>query len=153
MSSPPNPASSPRQTPAAELQSPVRTQPEQSRNKALPALAQIHELSDHSQSKYPRFCIYGPRIHAIAVDYSRETNPWSPVQRYRCLRLPCFLQLTAHQQSLLDRIPMNSLRLSVVALLLLPSATLAQIDYDHHVLFSNSVAEKSFYYSQTSVVA
>jgi len=29
----------------------------------------------------------------------------------------------------------------------------AQIDYDHHVLFSNSVAEKSFYYSQTSVVA
>jgi len=48
---------------------------------------------------------------------------------------------------------MNSLRLSVVALLLLPSATLAQIDYDHHVLFSNSVAEKSFYYSQTSVVA
>lgn len=48
---------------------------------------------------------------------------------------------------------MNSLRLPVVALLLFPSATLAQIDYNHHVLFSNSVAEKSFYYSQTSVVA
>ncbi len=49
---------------------------------------------------------------------------------------------------------MKSTRIGLLTFLLVaPSALSAQSDYDHHVLFSNSVADRSFFNSETSKVA
>ncbi len=48
---------------------------------------------------------------------------------------------------------MNSFLLRVCSLLTFPSLCFAQISYDRHVVFDNSLPDRSFYYSRTYLVA
>lgn len=48
---------------------------------------------------------------------------------------------------------MNSLLLRLAAFLLFPFLCVAQIPYDRHVVFDNSLSDRSFYYSRTYQVA